>query len=43
MQVLEANLHRTNIDAEVFESIEEVVEVVRRQGEFGGFDGARCE
>jgi hypothetical protein len=39
--VLEADLHRTDIDAEVFETIEEVVEVVWCQGEFGGFDVAR--
>jgi hypothetical protein len=38
VQVLEADLHRTNIDTELFETREEIEEVVGCECQLSGFD-----
>ena len=43
MDVFESDVHRTDVHAQIFELCEEVVEVVRREGEFRRLDILRGE
>lgn len=43
MNILQSNIHRAHGYREIFESGEEIEEVVRGQGKFSGFDSLRGE